>query len=398
MQQRIVVARTAALPPQAVAVRVLELAGESVSNAARTDHWDFDVLISGMVFLDIVFTDLPCPPSPGREVWTGGMGSSPGGIANLAVATARLGLRTSLVAGFGDDGYGEWCRRVLVEQESVDLSLSRTFEHWHSPVTVSMAYENDRAMVTHGHRAPMSATEMIGKPPSTRAVVVELKGDPWWRPAQQAGALVFADVGWDPSEVWDRRLLDQLDGVHCFMPNEVEAQAYTRTATPEAALAALAELVPIAVVTRGSSGALAIDSETGERVEVPCLPVTAIDPTGAGDVFGASLVVGTLAGWPLEHRLRFSALCASLAVQQFGGALAAPGWGDIADWWVTLNDRVVAGDHRARRLRESYAFLPGVLPTEPAKVLRRAEATIARLSDFDKRLNDPHDDVMERTT
>jgi sugar/nucleoside kinase (ribokinase family) len=385
MQRHIVLVRTAAVPPQAVAVRMLERAGEeSVSNAAQTGHWDFDVLISGTVFLDIVFTDLPRPPSPGTEVWTGGMGSSPGGIANLAVATSRLGLRTSLVAGFGDDGYGEWCRRVLAEQESVDLSLSRTFEHWHSPVTVSMAYENDRAMVTHGHCAPMSAAEMIGKPPSTRAVVVELGGDPWWRLARQAGALVFADVGWDPSGVWDPRVLDELDGVDCFMPNEVEAQSYTRTATPEAALAALAELVPLAVVTRGSRGALAIDAGTGERVEVPSLPVTAIDPTGAGDVFGASLVVGTLAGWPLEHRLRFSALCASLAVQQFGGALAAPGWGDIADWWAALNNRVAAGDDRARRLRESYAFLPGLLPTAPAKVLRRAEATIARLSDLDK--------------
>lgn len=356
-----------------------------MNNPGRTDRWDFDVLISGTVFLDIVFTDLPCAPLPGTEVWTGGMGSSPGGIANLAVATSRLGLRTSLVAGFGDDGYGEWCRRVLAEQESVDLSLSRTFEHWHSPVTVSMAYENDRAMVTHGHCAPIGAAEMIGKPPSTRAVVVELGGDPWWRLARQGGALVFADVGWDPSGVWDPRVLDQLDGVDCFMPNEVEAKAYTRTASPEAALAALAELVPLAVVTRGSRGALAMDAGTGERVEVPSLPVTAIDPTGAGDVFGASLVVGTLAGWPLEHRLRFSALCASLAVQQFGGALAAPGWGDIADWWAALNKRVVAGDEEARRLRESYAFLPDVLPAEPAKAMRRAEATIARLSDLDER-------------
>jgi sugar/nucleoside kinase (ribokinase family) len=287
---------------------------------------------------------------------------------------------------------------VLADQESVDLSLSRTFEDWHTPVTVSMAFENDRAMVTHGHRAPMSTTEMIGKPPSTRAVVVELEDDPWWRPAQQAGALVFADIGWDPSGVWDPRILDQLDGCHCFMPNEVEAQAYTRTTTPEAALATLAELVPIAVVTRGSRGALAIDAGTGERVDVPSLPVTAIDPTGAGDVFGASLVVGTLAGWPLEHRLRFSALCASLAVQQFGGALAAPGWGDIADWWACLNDKVGAGDPRARRLRESYAFLPAVLPTGHAKALRRADATIARLSDLDKRLTDSHDNVMKRTT
>jgi sugar/nucleoside kinase (ribokinase family) len=364
-----------------------------VSSAAVTGEWDFDVLVSGMVFLDIVFTDLPRPPSPGTEIWTGGMGSSPGGIANLAVATSRLGLRTSLVARFGDDGYAEWCRRVLADQEGVDLSLSRTFEHWHTPVTVSMAYDGDRAMVTHGHRMPMSTAELAGTLPSTRAVVVELDEEPWWLPAQRAGSLVFADVGWDPSGRWDRQTLDRLDGCHCFMPNQVEALAYTRTDTPESALSALAELVPMVVVTCGSHGAVAIDGTTGERAEVPSLAVTAIDPTGAGDVFGAALVVGTLAGWPLEHRLRFSALCASLAVQQFGGALAAPGWGDLADWWSTLHNRFTAGDTSVGPLHEAYAFLPDVLPAEPAKALRRAEATIARLSDLPRTMTDSHGKV-----
>lgn len=356
-----------------------------MSTADIADGWEFDVLVSGMVFLDIVFTDLPRPPSPGTEVWTGGMGSSPGGIANLAVATARLGLRTSLAARFGDDGYAEWCRRVLADQEGVDLSLSRTFANWHTPVTVSMAYDGDRALVTHGHPMPMSATELVGTPPSTRAVVVELDDEPWWLPAKQAGSLVFADIGWDPSGTWDRRILNRLEGCHCFMPNQDEAQGYTRTTTPESALSALAELVPMAVVTCGSRGALAIDGTSGERVEVPSLPVNAIDPTGAGDVFGASLVLGTLAGWPLEHRLRFAALCASLSVQQFGGALSAPGWGDVADWWSTLNDRCAAGDPLASHLLKPYAFLPDVLPAEPARALRRADATIARLSDLPRR-------------
>lgn len=364
-----------------------------MSSAGSDGRADFDVLVSGTVFLDIVFTDLPRAPAPGTEVWTGGMGSSPGGIANLAVATARLGLRTSLAAGFGDDGYADWCRRVLADQEGVDLSLSRTFEHWHTPVTVSMAYDGDRAMVTHGHPAPLTSAEMVGIAPRTRAVVVELEDDPWWLPAKAAGTLVFADVGWDPTGAWDQRLLDRLDGCHCFMPNEVEAQAYTRTATPAAALAALAERVPLAVVTRGPRGAMAVDSSTGERADVPSVPVRAIDPTGAGDVFGASLVVGTLAGWPLEHRLRFSALCASLAVQQFGGALAAPGWGDLSDWWSTLTVAAASGDPGARDLRYAYGFLPDVLPAEPAKVMRRAEATIARLSDLDRRAPEAHQDV-----
>ena len=74
---------------------------------------EVDVFVQGMVFLDIVFTGLHELPRPGTEVWADGMGSCPGGIANLAVAASRLGLRTSLAAAFGDDDYGDFCWRVL---------------------------------------------------------------------------------------------------------------------------------------------------------------------------------------------------------------------------------------------------------------------------------------------
>ncbi|MGO1423988.1 MAG: sugar kinase, partial [Brachybacterium sp.] len=73
--------------------------------AAETQDWDplaaqrtpedppLDVLLSGTVFFDIVFTGMDRLPQPGEELWSKGMGSSPGGIANLATAAARLGLR-----------------------------------------------------------------------------------------------------------------------------------------------------------------------------------------------------------------------------------------------------------------------------------------------------------------
>src|SRR5207302_7660821 len=135
---------------------------------------EIDVLVSGLVFFDIVFTGLDRPPSLGTEVWTGGMGSGPGGIANLAVPLRRLGLRTALAAAFGPDVYGEYCWEVLAEQEGVDLSRSRFFPGWHSPVTVSLAYQQDRALVTHGHEPPVGADELIGVPPRTRAAVLDL--------------------------------------------------------------------------------------------------------------------------------------------------------------------------------------------------------------------------------
>ena len=352
---------------------------------------DFDVFLHGTVFLDIILTGLPALPAGGTEVWASGMGSCPGGIANLAVATSRLGLSTSLGAAFGDDAYGDFCWRTLEEQERVDLSRSRRFESWHTPVTVSMATAGDRSMVTHGHDAPLSANTLIGTPPTSRAVIVELnEAEPvgsadassWADQSAAAGALVFADVGWDPTGNWSQELLAQLGVCHAFMPNAQEAMAYTRTSNAKDALYALADLVPLAVVTNGADGSLAIDSSTSEEAHVPALRVNALDPTGAGDVFGAATVLGTLSGWPLADRLAFAGACAALAVQQFGGSLAAPGWGDIADWWSLTKAASRKDAYHASILRR-YSFLDEVIPAAPLGAVRRAQATVARAADIE---------------
>jgi sugar/nucleoside kinase (ribokinase family) len=379
---------------QAVTSAIVETPHEPVwwdplADLRDADSPAVDVFMSGTVFLDIVFTGLPAAPAAGTEVWAAGMASCPGGIANLAVAAARLGLRTSLAAGFGDDVYGDFCWQTLADQERVDLSRSRRFAEWHSPVTVSMAVQRDRSMVTHGHDLPISTDELIGRPPRCRAVITSIgegAADPvlpsWVARCRGEGALVFADAGWDPTGAWDPALLRTLAGCDAFMPNAVEAMRYTRADSPRAALRTLAEHVPLAVVTLGGEGAIAIDGVTGEAAEVPALPVDALDPTGAGDVFGAALVLGTIAGWPLEHRLRFAGVSAALAVHEFGGSLAAPGWGDIGDWWRRTRACAAEGNPESVELAGRYGFLEDLVPRTHVCGVRRAAATIARHSDL----------------
>ncbi|HKS47607.1 MAG TPA: PfkB family carbohydrate kinase [Amycolatopsis sp.] len=318
-----------------------------------------DVFLSGLLFLDVVFTGLERPPTPGTEVWTRGMATSPGGIANFAVALSRFDLRTSLAAAFGTDFPGDYCRHVLSDIEGVDLSRSRCFPDWPTPVTVSLAYGGDRALVTHGGEPPLSGDQLIGRPPASRAAVVHIQPEPaaWLDTAGAAGSLIFADVGWDPSEKWAPAILEQVALCHAFMPNAHEAMSYTRTDSPDAALAKLGDLVPLAVITCGAEGAIATDATTAETALVPGLPMEVVDSTGAGDVFGASLVAATLAGWPLAERVRFANLAAALSVRQLGGALAAPGWPGVARWWREVRTRP---DHHD--LRRDYAFLDRVVP------------------------------------
>ncbi|MCB8808861.1 hypothetical protein LJD48_28360, partial [Escherichia coli] len=73
------------------------------------------------------------------------------------------------------------------------------------PVTVSLSVHKDRSMISHGHPAPKSATELFGgNPPGARAAVVSLEPqiEPWAITAARQGTKLFGDVGWDPSGQW----------------------------------------------------------------------------------------------------------------------------------------------------------------------------------------------------
>lgn len=324
------------------------------------------MFLHGDVFVDLVFTGLPSAPQPGTEIFAERMGMLPGGIATLAVACARLGLRTALAAGFGDDAYGAWIRTALAE-EGVDLGRSRVVPQ-PSNVTVCLGYDGDRAMVTRGYDLPIAADELIGQPPSARAVITDLGADrgahTWWRAAAAEGADVYADIGWDATGAWDRARLEPLRECAAFTPNETEAIRYTGAADAHEALEKLIEIVPFAVITRGPNGAIARDRRTGETAESSGIAVAHMDPTGAGDVFTAALVYARLQEWPLQRVLDFAVLCASLSVTEIGGAFAAPGWLELSDWFVNADDD----------LFKRYSFIPSVIPpTEHAPVRRAAE-------------------------
>ncbi|MFD5160763.1 carbohydrate kinase family protein [Streptomyces hawaiiensis] len=340
------------------------------------DDPPWDVYLTGTVFLDIIFTGLDSAPVRGTESWARGMGSSPGGVANMATALARLGLRTSLAAAFGDDHYGDYCWDALEHGEGIDLSPSRTVPGWHSPVTVSMAYEGERTMVSHGHEPPPGepAPEC---PPRARAAVASLApgvSAPWIAQAASNGTRVFGDVGWDDTGAWDLAALPDLRHCEAFLPNAQEAMRYTGADCPRAAAHALTAYVPLAVVTLGADGAYAVDRRTGETAEVPAIAVEALDPTGAGDVFVAGFVAGTLADWPLADRLAFAGLTAALSVQEFGGSLSAPGWSEIAAWWR----KVQSVEGQSPVALERYGFLAELVSEELVRPwpLRRAVPTI----------------------
>ena len=172
------------------------------------DH-TFDLFVNGTVFFNVVFTGLSSLPLRGTEVQ-------------------------------------DFCWSTLTEQEGVDLTYAQRFSDWHSPVTVSMVVERDRAMLTHMHPAPVPGGELPEALPDAAIGFAHLDTEPreWYAKARDAGMPLFADTGWDEEEKWSPLLLEQLTDFYCFLPNSDEAMAYTRTDDPNDALHALANRVP----------------------------------------------------------------------------------------------------------------------------------------------------------
>lgn len=344
-------------------------AGTSVvSRGTATAPPPVDVQLTGTVYLDMVFAHLAGLPAPGHELRTESLGMSPGGVANLAVALRRLGLSTRLAAAFSSDMHGDYLWQTL-RGEGVDLSDSVRFADWATPLTVSLVYSDDRFMITYEKPPPSPMLGFLepGRPSARAAFATLGPGAPrWLEQARSADTRIFADVGWDESERWSEGDLVELAFVEAFLPNCVEAMAYTRTDSPEAAAQRLKERVPVAVVKCGKDGSIAWRAGDPKPLQEPAIDVDAVDPTGAGDVFDAAFIFGTLAGWALQDVLRFGNLCAGLSVRHYGGSLSAPSWGEVAEWVRSEPDKL-----------ERYAFLqPYIGGVSECTAPQRAHATL----------------------
>ncbi len=323
----------------------------------RTSSTDADVLVAGQLFFDAVFADLAQGPVLGQEHWTPHFAWTPGGIANFAIAAARLGASTDVVAAMGDDELSGLCRAALA-REGIGTALLHRVPGWTIPVSACMGYDGDRAIVTGGTPSPVALPALL---PAHGGRVAALHVDEttaeWVRTSGSRGLRVFADVGWDATGTWDPALLDAVDGAYAFTPNDREAMAYTRTDDARTAARVLAERVPLSVVTMGGDGVVAVDSSTGEEVLAPPVRVRAVDATGAGDVFCAALAVASLEDRPLRERIDFAALVAAITVSRPGGASTAPRRDELVPW-LAANPAAAEPDR--------YGFVTTGLPAATA--------------------------------
>jgi 2-dehydro-3-deoxygluconokinase len=269
-----------------------------------------------------------------------------GAESNVAIGVRRLGHPATWVGRLGADDMGDLVEATL-RGEGVDLSVARDPER---PTGLMVKSRRTSATTKVTYYRAGSAASVLGPAdlppdlvasasvlhvtgitaalsPSCMAAVESAVGH-----ARRAGTIVSFDVN-HRSALWSdavarpalRRLVGQADIVFAGEDEAslvLGADAAAGAGAVELATA-LAELGPREVVVkRGAGGALAMVD--GTRLEERGIPVTAVDPVGAGDAFVAGYLAEVLDGAGPAQRLRTANMTGAFAVTVSGDWEGAP--------------------------------------------------------------------------
>lgn len=255
-----------------------------------------------------------------------------GAESNVSIGMARLGHRVAMIQRIGDDPLGQVITDRL-RAEGIDLSGVVTDPDAPTAFMLRQNRTADRVTVTyyrHGSAGSRLSRADLDEAVIRSAKIVHTTGitlgistsareaaEHAIDVAREAGATVSLDINYR-ARLWSREeagkvLRSVLDRVDVLFGGEEELQILAEAAGADGIVAAVRDLGPAEVVMkRGSRGALAI---TGSgAVEVPVVPVTALDPVGAGDAFVAGYLSARLEGQDVAARLRRGAVCGAFAV------------------------------------------------------------------------------------
>jgi sugar/nucleoside kinase (ribokinase family) len=290
-----------------------------------------DLVVFGEFFSDMIFYDLPGRPRLGEEIKTNSFLIAPGGLATTAQAAMKLGTSTAIVTRVGADAryLPTW---VELLNQGLDVSACEISEYLPTALTVCIAYNADRMMVTHEpiHRnleALLEKPEIQRKLRRARHVhlACALRQPKKWLPVlkllRSEGITVSADFGWNP-DVPAHEMSSILEHLQFIFPNELEASALTGCKSVRRSLEKLAEWVPVPVITLGDKGAVLLAN--GVVHSQPAMLQTLVDATGAGDAFNGGFLHAFLRRWDWDNCLRAGNICGGMAVSQPGGSKGLP--------------------------------------------------------------------------
>ena len=259
---------------------------------------------------------------------------------------AALGHPAGLISCVGDDDFG-WLNVGRLQRDGVDTRAVRVhpdqatgtafvryredggrdfvFNIRHSASGCTRIGEDGRALLDGCGHLHIMGSSLFSAPliEEAAAAVEHVKGrggtmsfDPNVRKEMLGSPGMREALG---------RMLRQCD---LFMPSGPELTLLTQAVSEEGAVAEILGLgVAAIVVKRGSGGASYHDRDGA--VHMRAFPVAEVDPTGAGDCFGATFVTCRLRGCGVEDSLRYANASGARAVGVRGPMEGTSGFAEL---------------------------------------------------------------------
>ena len=291
------------------------------------------ILVVGSINMDLVMR-APRMPAPGQTVLGKGFTTSPGGKgANQAVAVARLGGRSKMIARVGRDAFGERLRQGL-ESDGVDCTdVIATPE---APTGVAMIIVDARGensiVVAGGANDLVTPDDLFSRQEAFKGadiVLLQLELPlPTVRATIELARRHGCKIVLDPAPA-PEKMPQELCQVDVLTPNVVEAEGLSG---PKAFQAGDEKLIASDLITRGAAAVVlklgpkgsVVAMADGHFYTVPPYKVNVVDTTGAGDAFTAALAVAMARGEKMQQAAKFANAAGALACTELGAQVSMP--------------------------------------------------------------------------
>ncbi|HEY9480648.1 MAG TPA: carbohydrate kinase family protein [Candidatus Paceibacterota bacterium] len=261
-----------------------------------------------------------------------------GNSANAAVAAAKLGLRSALVADIGSDAHGADCLMAL-KTAGVDTRFVRAHKGMLTNYHYVLWYGDERTILVKHQEYPYTLPKM---------------NDPKWVYVSSLGGNSYEyhvqimewlktrpdiKVAFQPGTFQMSLGVEKLRGLYercnIFFCNKEEAQRILNS--NETDVKKLMEMMralgpKTVVVTDGPAGAYAYDGTNTYFMPPYPDPKPPFERTGAGDAFSSTLVIALAKGKSLEEALTWAPINSASVVQAIGAQKGLLNEQELADW------------------------------------------------------------------
>ena len=300
------------------------LAHENDDFLAKTDAVKGGMTLVDKNFIEHALSLITCQP---RVV--------PGGSAcNTVVGVGRLGGQARFVGKCGQGPMGALFENEL-KKNNVDPVLFKSSSPTGKVLSI-ITPDAQRSMLTFLGAASEAHPEEITEKCFENAAIVHIEGYLVFnealilaalRAAKKAGAWISLDLASFTIVESSKTLLKSIvkEYVDILIANEDEARAYTGWADETRAIQALVEDTHFAALKTGKRGSYIAHSGNIIKID-PKGTGTAVDTTGAGDLWAAGFLFGLVNDYSLEKCGELGSACGYEVCQVDGANIPEQGW------------------------------------------------------------------------